>query len=191
MIDVQRAVPAIRMYQEKDRDQVRKICIQTAPEILRQNEMMQQLVLRAFCDYYIEQEPQHCFVAVNENDEAVGYILCATDAREWYRIFSQQYIAPIENDGARGFLEKTCEACLSAAEDYAAHLHTDILPDYQRRGLGKSLMNMLIEQLRSQQVKGLMLSVGNENIGAQRFYEKMGFSEIDRRPTETVMGIKI
>ena len=179
----------VRAYQAKDRERVRMICVQTAPEALKQHEMMQPLLLRAFCDYYIEQEPENCFVVTNERDEAVGYIVCTEDASTWYRVFHDNYILPMGNEQARQFLETTCEACLSVSTDYPAHLHTDILPEYQRMGLGALMMETLITHLRDKDIHGLALSVASENEGAQRFYKKMGFQILEQRPHETVMGI--
>lgn len=38
------------------------------------------LLLATFCDYYIDREAAHCFIAVDEDtDSAVGYIFCAPD----------------------------------------------------------------------------------------------------------------
>ena len=62
----------IRPYQEKDFDRVRKICLENAGDTRTEEQKI--FILSTYCDYYIEQEPENCFVAVNENDEAVGYI---------------------------------------------------------------------------------------------------------------------
>jgi Acetyltransferases len=145
----------------------------------------------AFCNYYIEREPQNCFVAVNDEDEAVGYILCAQNANAWYDVFSKEYIQPIVEENANRFLEMSCQSCLAAANEYPAHLHTDILPDYQRMGLGARMMETLIKHLREKGIPGLMLSVASDNAGAQAFYEKMGFCTITQAPNEIVMGIRL
>ncbi len=181
----------IRAYQEKDKKQIQNICLITAPHFLICNEMMRRLLLIAFCNYYIEHEPHNCFVAANELDEAVGYILCAENANAWYRTFSDIYVSSEENEDAKNFLESTCKNCLSMSSDYPAHLHTDIIPEYQRLGLGSLLMEALFKNLQEKQIPGLMLSVSTQNIGAIRFYEKIGFSILDQHDNVTVMGIRI
>lgn len=181
----------IRSYQEKDREQVRHICLQTANDFFRQNEMVQNLLYTAFCDYYIECEPENCFVAANTQDEIVGYILCAENVKVWYQTFQHKYITPITNENAQRFLESTCNACLKFADSYPAHLHMDILPEYQRMGLGSEMMEALISHLRSKEVSGLMLSVAADNTGAQLFYERMCFNVLEKTTNEYVMGIRV
>lgn len=187
----ERKLPNIRTYQEKDKEYVQSICVRTAPEVLRQHDAMRQLLLIAFCNYYIEREPHNCFIAANEQDKAVGYILCAENAEAWHDVFSKEYIAPIAEQSARSFLEATCQACLDAAKEYPAHLHTDILPEYQRKGLGSLLMEALIHHLRNKGIPGLMLSVANDNAGANQFYKRRGFHILMEKPNETIMGIKL
>ena len=58
---------------------------------------MKRVLLTVFCHYYIEQEPQHCFVAVNEEDEAVGYVLCAADFMTWEEKFTELYMKKSNN----------------------------------------------------------------------------------------------
>jgi GNAT superfamily N-acetyltransferase len=60
-------------------------------------------------------------------------------------------------------------------EDYPAHLHVDILPDWQGRGWGRRLMETLAGTLCGQGVRGVHLSMAGDNAAAGKFYEKMGF----------------
>lgn len=42
-------------------------------------------------NYYINEEPEACFAAVNENDVAVGYVICAVDFGRYEEIFRRKY----------------------------------------------------------------------------------------------------
>ena len=61
-------------------------------------------------------------------------------------------------------------------ENYPAHLHIDILPNAQRRGYGKKLINAFLKELIYQKVKGVHLIVSKKNINAINFYQKVGFT---------------
>ena len=61
---------------------------------------------------------------------------------------------------------------------YPAHLHIDILPDYQHMGAGTLLVNALKEHLKAKGSKGLMLSAGMGNKKAIAFYKKNNFRQV-------------
>ena len=88
---------SIRPIQKKDREAVEKICIATGPVQAQTSDIMRDMLLAVFCHYYIEREPEHCFVAVNDRDEAVGYILCAHDFEKWKECFEEEYLKKQEN----------------------------------------------------------------------------------------------
>lgn len=53
-------------------------------------------------------------------------------------------------------------------------------PEYRRRGYMEAL---LVEVIAAKgQGRGLCLEVHEENVGAQKLYEKLGFREVRRRP---------
>lgn len=63
---------------------------------------------------------------------------------------------------------------------YPAHVHIDLLPRAQGRGLGKTMMGILLDELRRRGLPGVHLGVGTINTGAQAFYRKLGFAELCR-----------
>ena len=82
----------ITNYSEKYRDDVRNICLDTAGSNAREEKSMR-FLLATFCDYYIDREAEHCFIAVDEDtDSAVGYIFCAPDYQKYKRIFKAEYL---------------------------------------------------------------------------------------------------
>ena len=62
--------------------------------------------------------------------------------------------------------------------DYPAHLHIDILPEFQGKGYGRTLMTTFLGRLRDQGVKGVHLNMAKYNVRAGLFYQKMGFQRL-------------
>lgn len=91
--------------------------------------------------------------------------LSATWAGELPRALLQQLYTPEE------LLHEEFPALV---ERYPAHLHIDLLPEYQRKGLGRQLMDAFCETLRRAGAKGVHLVMAVENENAL-FYERMGF----------------
>jgi len=151
------------------------------------------LLFATYVDYYIEHEPHNCFVIADEEDSAVGFILCAEDYRPYREIFMRDYVPR-----TRGFPLPMRVECLGAAilpkffyEKYPAHLHIDILPEYQRMGLGNQLMDTLTAHLRAKGIPGVMLGVGSKNVKGKSFYSKYGFKKLLRIPFSIALGLKL
>ena len=170
----------IRPYQPSDKENVRRVCMHLAPE-----EPTPALLgpahspgLSTFCDYYIECEPQNCFVA-DDGGTAVGCIWCAEEYRRYYRRFKKDYLA---NMSLRKRVNYWGAARMPVffAKKYPAHLHIDVLNAYQRQGLGFQLMDALTTHLRGKGVPGVMLVVGESNEKGRNFYRKYGFRQIAR-----------
>jgi len=187
-------MPTIRKYQPKDKENVRMVCMHTGPkEALERDGPARITLLATYCDYYIECEPHNCFVIADDNNEAVGYIICAEEYFGYRKRFLSEY-AP----RTKGLpIDKRVE-CLGAAhlprffvKKYPAHLHIDILPAYQRMGLGSKLMDTLVAHLRSKNIPGVMLGVGSKNEKGINFYKKYGFQKKLRIPFSIVMALDV
>lgn len=188
---------SVRPYEAKDYDQVRLICIATS-DIRVRSETKRVYVLKMFCDYYIEAEPKNCFVAVDSDEESgiekvIGYILCASDCENYAKNFIKNYLPKIKETGRlNGFSARSQVFLYSRyAAFFPAHLHIDILPDYQRQGIGGMLTDTLLTHLREMKVKGLMLVVGKKNEKGCSFYRKFGFSEVGKVGPGIVFGIDL
>ena len=181
----------IRSFQPKDRDNVRNICLANAdnPKSKRQ----QNFILYTYCDYYIECEPENCFVAVNENDEVAGYIYCAENYAEYQKRFNEIFLPKVKALGYFKWKASLSSYRLHAkyAAEYPAHLHIDILESYQRKGLGSKLVDTLKAHLAAKRIGGLMLTVGGSNELGINFYKKYGFTELENGFGDVAMGIKL
>ncbi len=183
----------IRPYQEKDKENVRFVCLNSEGPC-DMSEAGQHYILTTYCDYFIEREPQNCFVAADENDRAVGYIFCAESFRAFYPVFLRDYACSFP-------LSKPWFFCYNAAhsadlqekyeEDYPAHLHIDLLPEYQRKGIGHKLVDTLAAHLKTKGVPGVMLTVGARNFVGQSFYKKYGFTLLEAAGDDIAFGLKL
>lgn len=182
----------IRKYKNKDFENFRKICIDTASENLRSSERKRRILTLTYCEYYVECEPDVCFALADGSDNAVGYIICAADNRKYAKAFSKyvRKIAKLSLPSAMGarFGAKIYEPFYN---DYPAHLHIDILPEYQHSGYGTQLMNALKAELKSRNIKGVMLCVGAGNKNAVAFYNKNGFEIVKSAPGSYFMGCRL
>lgn len=169
----------IRKYEEKDRENLLRICIETSSLPTKTKEDLDFLNLM-FNDYYAIVEPGNCFVAVNDEDEAVGYILCAENFDRYYKNFKNFYIPMIKKLGIKYYIMAMSEIAVHSIfrKKYPAHLHIDILPVCQGKGTGTALMNELKDHLKGKGVDSLMLSCGMGNEKAIKFYKKNNFRMI-------------
>ncbi len=166
----------IRKYEEKDRENLRKICLETSGLPTETDKDLEFLYLM-YNDYYAEAEPENIFVAVNENDEAVGYILCAENFDSYISLFRKTYLQRIKALGFKYYIMAVGEITVHRifSKRYKAHLHIDILSECQGKGTGTALMNALKAHLKSKGITSLMLSCGMGNKKAIKFYKKNNF----------------
>lgn len=161
----------VRVYEPRDRERVRHICLETAGESFKKDP---ERLYALYCDYYIEREPEHCFVLTNDKDEAVGYVISAFDYERYYRDFKRYYMPKLSFGAA---LERRAEHLLTRrlTRQYPAHLHIDILPDCCGSGGGRALIRALTDALKKENVSGLMLITDPSNTRARRFFSACGF----------------
>jgi ribosomal protein S18 acetylase RimI-like enzyme len=88
----------------------------------------------------------------------------------------------MEKNDTKSFRAAVYAASCSMLQDfpvtlqtYPAHMHIDIIPEYQKRGYGKALINAFFEAVRSRGAKGVHLDMVEHNVNARAFYERIGF----------------
>jgi len=181
---------SIRKYQKKDFDDVRFACLNSTGE--EYDPIVSEFILHTFCDYYIEHEPENCFV-LDDDGKAVGYIICAENYDNYKEIFDKEYLPLTKHLGEEryGWAKESTVLQNKYKENYPAHLHIDILPGYHRKGFGGKLLTALFDHLRSKGVKGVMLTAGTENLNAGSFYKKYGFEKLEIYDTDVAFGMKL
>lgn len=169
----------IRKYEPRDRENLRYVCRETAGEYFRQTTQMQDAVPIIYSDYFTDNEPDNIFVVADENDKAVGYIECSSDAK----LFAKKI--PVYMLRSVKMSKKMFPCCIGYFTAWkmngrknAVHLHIDILPDYQRGGNGTALINALRQHLKENGFDILGVNTIERSASAYNFYRKYGFTEL-------------
>ena len=167
----------IRRCKKDDIDALRMICEETS-SIPCETEAQRSFLHLVFCDPYVETQTEHCFVAVNDSDEPLGYILCAPDTRAFLRVFCKEYLPKIRRLGAHFAVQALAAQTLHVlfCNSFPAHLHIDLSERARHRGTGSALMSALKEHLASIGIHTLFLSCDSKNENAVRFYLRNGFA---------------
>ena len=181
---------SIRPYHPKDVENLNMICVETASDIFRGKKLAETALIEVYCRYYIEQEPESCFVVADQKDEAKGYILCAKNYDEYKQIFKEKYLKTW-NPVTLIMGNFAMKSIKDYTNKYPAHLHIDLLPECQGQGYGRKLIEMLVKHLKEQKINGLMLHVSMHNEGARAFYKKCGFQVLYADKNDVLMGMKL
>ncbi|EAR08852.1 GNAT family N-acetyltransferase [Reinekea blandensis] len=154
-----------------------------------------------FAAPYLFFQPECCFV-VDIEGRPSGYIIGTTDSQAYYQWLNEQWLPQLRRKYPRASGISSLESFLyeiihedaltpSFCRDYPAHLHIDLLPVCQGRGLGQQLIDTFLGEMRKNQVPGVHLGVSLDNTRACRFYQKMGLHEIERESSACFMGIQL
>ncbi len=186
-------MPDLRPYRPSDRRVVYDICVRTADAggDARGHYSTDDLMGDLFAGPYLEIEPGLAFVA-DDGGRAVGYVLGTADtaafveryADRWLPGFAERYPAPPpgprtpEQDMvALGHHPE--RMILPELTGYPAHLHIDLLPEYQGRGLGRRLIDRFLAAARAAGAPAVHLCMLTANVKARGFYDRLGFHPID------------
>ncbi len=183
----------IRRMRADDIKDVEYVCRMTAGELSIKDEKVGNRMAKMFSTYYARECYDSCFVLVDDADKAVGYVLCEPDYRRFSKVFRNVDVPEIykldKKSGRRCWFFPVPYTFYSCK--YPAHLHIDLLPEYQNGGYGSKMIQMLLEDLKSKNVKGVMLIAGIWNHGAIRFYKRNGFKTIFKGFGENIMAIDL
>ncbi|GAA1985522.1 hypothetical protein GCM10009718_23580 [Isoptericola halotolerans] len=134
-----------------------------------------------------------------DDGRLLGYVIGVADTRafvdwwerEWTPGFVRRHPAPGPPTGAEpGYSESALlhdgahpermVAHLSANQlaEFPAHLHIDLVPEAQGRGLGRRLVDTLRTALARQGASGVHLGYDPSNTAARAFYDRLGFREL-------------
>lgn len=145
-----------------------------------------------------------CALVVEDEEGVGGYIIGAADTpafdadleAKWWPALRAEYADPA---GVR-YRDMTPDQRLcrqihhpqpmpaAVTEPYPAHLHIDLLPRFQGRGLGKRLIDQWRQLARGFGAHGMHLGVGAANERAVRFYEAYGLTRLDVGPGAIVFA---
>ncbi|MCX7614990.1 MAG: GNAT family N-acetyltransferase [Clostridiales bacterium] len=160
-----------------------------------------------FCVYYVRYQTEHCFVAEDvKTKQIVGYILGALNTKkqkiDFYLKMSSKILSHVTTCTILKYPE-TLKSIMffliygrpeklpkNLFSEYPAHLHINILSEYQRYGIGAKLMEKFENHVRLNRVKGIHLQTTSENIKAISFYNKLGYQLISEHRIHLWRDIK-
>ncbi len=182
----------IRPYIDSDKENVRFVCLNSEGPCTMTDEE-QRFILTTYCDYYLETEPENCFVAADDANTAIGYVICTQSFNRFYSTFINDYIPRLSDLPERYALSalRSVDLQQKYKAEFPAHLHIDILPPYQRKGLGHLLIDALCTHLQNRSVPGVMLTVGSLNYVGQSFYNKYGFVRLEEYNGDIAYGLHL
>ncbi|KAF3033545.1 hypothetical protein E8E12_000379 [Didymella heteroderae] len=148
---------------------------------------------------YVFLTPATCFVLDNGEGRAVGYCVGTSNtsifAENWRDRFAPSVSleevpkpgmrtenAGMEKEESRNFRHAVHNAECSSLQPwpqelnkYPAHMHIDILEEYQRKGWGSKLIRAFFDAVKRDGASGVHLGMVRWNTTGSNFYEKIGF----------------
>jgi ribosomal protein S18 acetylase RimI-like enzyme len=186
----------IRPYRPGDLDDLYRICLLTANSGQDATPLYQdpQMPGHIYAAPYGLFEPSLAFV-VEDTDGVGGYILAALDTQafakrlesEWWPQLRSRYPEPLPaspqepwtpDQRAAYVIHHPWPTPVELTQRYPSHMHIDLLPRLQGRGLGRRLIDTVTGALREQGSPGLHLHVNLANQRAAEFYRHVGFTEL-------------
>jgi len=183
--------PRIRPAVASDLNALYRICLQTGDSGQDATHLYRdpKIVGHLYAAPYLVLEPGSAFVA--EDSHGVGaYIVGAVDTlgfearleAEWWPALRPRYPEP-GGDPAGWSLDEMRAWQIHhprpppkrITDPYPSHLHINLLPRLQGRGLGQALIDRWLARMREAGSRGVHLGVSPVNHRALRFYRAYGF----------------
>ncbi|MEU3858750.1 GNAT family N-acetyltransferase [Streptomyces sp. NPDC028722] len=185
--------PAIRPCRPADREAMADVCVRTAHNggdsraIYPDPRLMPAL----FAEPYVHFDPDLAFVLDDGTGRAVGYIVGTADTGRFVSDFRKTWIPRLAGrypeptapprtptEEMVHLLHRPERMLVPELAGYPAHLHIDLLPDWQRRGYGRQLLHTFLAALRGRGVRAVHLGMVTANTAARAFYDRLGFHMI-------------
>jgi ribosomal protein S18 acetylase RimI-like enzyme len=186
----------IRPYRPGDLGDLYRICLLTADNGEDATPLYRdpQIPGHVFAAPYGMFEPSLAFVAEDAAGVA-GYIVGARDSQDferrlerdwWPRLRDAYPVAtaglPKQKLSREQWVTSYIHRPLSTPDElnarYPSHLHIDLLPRLQGRGIGRGLISTFTAALRDQGSPGVHLYVSRRNTRAVEFYRHVGFTDL-------------
>ncbi|MCS6817444.1 MAG: hypothetical protein N0A16_10905 [Blastocatellia bacterium] len=176
----------VRRAQPEDREQIRQICQRSVLPGRPTEQIFEdvEIISRLFADYYLDYEPESCFVA-EVNGRIVGYALACKDTRRYLRILFGRILPGVLWRIAKGIAlrryrrpetYRTLWWVLTRAwreipsvswRAYPGHVHVNVDPAFTEEKLallriGRRLGDVVMVHLRETGVRGIQGAVAEE-----------------------------
>ena len=195
---------SIRPYESGDLDAVYEVCLKTGDSGDDATHLFDDpMVLgHLYTGPYITRESGLAFV-LEDAEGVCGYVLGALDTDSFYRWMLDDWLPKIRDayqapEGNPEQWSRTQQVIhlffepmeVTLFEGYPSHLHIDILPRAQGKGLGRNMMDRLLDQMKLAGSPGVHLGMAVDNDRAHRFYLAYGFKVLNREGGTIYMGLK-
>jgi ribosomal protein S18 acetylase RimI-like enzyme len=191
-VAAQPGAPVIRRYRDRDHDAVYDVCVRTgaASKDARGLYSTDDLIGDIYAGPYLLLEPELAFVLDN-GQRAVGYCIGAASTSEFVAAYTERWIPrmreryqppPSPPDPAEerqlANLFNPGRMLRPELAPHPAHLHINLLPDYQGGGFGRALVSEFLAAAAALGVPSVHLNVYTANRAALGFYRRLGWSEL-------------
>lgn len=197
----------IRPYEPRDEAAVYDVCLRTGDNGNDATPLYDdpKSLGHIYVGPYLKLEPELAFVA--EDDQGVvGYVLGALDSKSFYDSYVDRWLPKIQRhhpeptgDPARWTPTQKIHFQYYHPDvfspepygEYPSHLHIDLLPRAQGKGLGITMVTRLLAELAAKGSPGVHLGMWIANTRAEGFYRKLGFHELIRVGESLYLGKKL
>ncbi|MBX3067131.1 MAG: GNAT family N-acetyltransferase [Cryobacterium sp.] len=186
----------------RDTDEVYEICLKTgdagedATAIFQHPELLGHIYAGPYLRF-----PDRFALVIEDNEGIAGYLLAVPDSRQfetwaeqnWWPELRRHYPSTNELTREAALIRQIHHPNIASERfvgEYPAHMHIDLLPRVQGKGLGRRLMRMLALDLESKNVAGLHLGVSAQNTRASQFYRRLGFQLLEATEFGEILGLK-
>ena len=172
----------IRKYKSSDKERMRLIAMETAWDSYKKTDNRRETVAIMYNDYFTEYESDNIFVAVDECDIPVGYVICSADYEQFAKKNKEEFLPKaVSLYNPIGLVHFMLMACLKRLKpEYRVHLHIDLLPRAQHQGLGTKLLDELSNHLYHKGYNYLSVCGADTRAGSYTFYKKYGFKTVKK-----------
>lgn len=145
-----------------------------------------------FVGPYVTLEPDLAFTLQGPRGPS-GYVLGALDTRDFNKRLRTQWLPKLQavhadpgddqtqwqgSDWVRRAVHHPFLEFPPVLKPYPSHVHIDLLAEARGQGIGRHLMQTIMEELARLGSPGVHLQVNPKNFAAQAFYRNLGFAPL-------------
>ncbi len=188
----------IRLAKPEDAFNLCNVCIRTADSGKDASNQFKDVTLpgKRWVLSYLELQPDLSLVLEDMNtNHIVGYALGCKDTLKFEKELQEKYLPKMQqiynsshdiNESDKFYKDmsiikefyefRNCPSIIS--DTYKAHVHIDIIEEYQGQSLGRLLFSTLLRLLRINNCKKVHLEMHKNNHRALKFYNRAGFKRL-------------